>query len=84
MNSIPRNNGIALPNQISQTQKVSKKKSFLCDICQKAFSVKDSLNVHNLSIHRKKFKFICAEPNCNKKYFNKYKLDCHRLTHVNN
>lgn len=53
-----------------------------CKICSKNFAVKDSLKVHMITIHEKKMSLICTFENCTKRYFNKYKLECHLRTHV--
>lgn len=60
----------------------NKNKNFKCEQCNKSYSVKDSLKVHVITIHEKKLNFACTEPNCSKRYINKYKLECHKLTHV--
>lgn len=51
-----------------------------CNVCLKIYQYKSKLSIH-LRRHTNDL-YICQEPGCDKKFFNKYRLDLHCVTHT--
>uniref|UniRef100_A0A1B0FE06 Uncharacterized protein n=1 Tax=Glossina morsitans morsitans TaxID=37546 RepID=A0A1B0FE06_GLOMM len=58
-------------------------KKHICEICGKIFKTSASLNDHRFS-HKSEAElpFACEEPNCNRRFSNKAKLQVHKMRHA--